>query len=160
MATAAALKKQVERAEARERYIQEAQVELYGDHAIVVSEFNAEQCYRVEIEDGGPVACQCPDFEWGTKKNPLHQCKHQKAVKRAMAAEMDAIVAQLEKDFGLVEIPKKAKKVRRSAPNEALIAELGAKVTKKVTIAQVRRAMSKSAVIVSSVCPENATQAA
>lgn len=79
-------------------------------------------------------------------------------------AEMDALVAQLEKEFGLVEeiapVVTKSKKVRRSAKNEALIAELGAKVTKKVGIAQVRRALKKptNSPEMSSVCPTNAPQ--
>lgn len=72
-------------------------------------------------------------------------------------AEMDALVAQLEADFGLVEevLPVVlAKKVRRSAKNETLCKELRAPA--KVGIAQVRKAFAKvpnTATKVTEECP-------
>ena len=132
MATAVALKKQAERTEAREAYIKHAVVSLHGDYALVTSEF-AGQRYRVEIEDGGPVSCQCQDFYWGTKKNPLHQCKHQRATKVALVAA----------------------KIRRSAPRVDTIAALqveGSVKVRKVRGQNVLR-VSHNAVKVFSKCP-------
>ncbi len=130
--TISKIQRQAERVAARAAYIQTAEVSLHGDYALVKSEFDAEEIYRVQIENGLPVSCNCPDFYYRSRRDPSHVCKHMEAVDVCLAAtlplmgtpEMRRMVRSAESIF----------KVRRSAPNSQLIASMqlpeGTKVVK------------------------------
>jgi hypothetical protein len=149
-------------AQARREYIENTApiaIDMDGDRAfaMVPSQDNS-QCYKVFfVEPQGEVphavSCSCPDHQFRHRA-----CKHFEIVNNYYAgiyasmkpapiaignAEMDALVAELERDFALVEevapvvspvVAPKAKKVRRSSVNVELVESLqvaeGVKVRK------------------------------
>jgi uncharacterized Zn finger protein len=85
-----------QRAEARAAYIKSAKVTLHGDYAEVVSQTTSDS---YEVEHNGKIAtnCECDDRYYRQRT-----CKHMEAVTRLLS--------------------KPAKKARRSALNEELVA--------------------------------------
>jgi len=61
-------------------YIRTANVQFYGDYAMVSSEFEENKTYRVQIVGGVSTACDCPDYYWRSQRDPSHVCKHMEAV--------------------------------------------------------------------------------
>jgi hypothetical protein len=142
--TISKIERQAEQAAARAEYIQTAVVALHGDHAEVASQFDPEESYRVQIEGGLPVGCNCKDFYWRSKRNPGHVCKHMEATDLCLSATlplmntpaMKSLIKALDKTF-------RPAKVRRSAPNAQLITSL--QVAEGVRVRKIRRDAKKNA---------------
>jgi SWIM zinc finger len=134
MATVAAMKKAAEKAQAREQYIKSAEIIFSGDIAVVRSQFDEGKRYTVRIAGMVATSCECPDHQYRGR-----HCKHCEAVEARLNAtlplfgtsEMDELITELRKDI------KPAKKVRRSAKNEALVASL--QVAEGTRVRKVRR---------------------
>lgn len=116
--------RKAERIIERQAYIENAKVDLRylrKGIAVVTSEFDADKEYNVEVIEGRAVSCGCDDYFWTIKKHPglegTYQCKHCLAAEKALTAKP----------------AKPAKAPRRSAVNQALIAEYHARYDETVT---------------------------
>ena len=168
-------------AQARHDYIENTKpvaIDMDGDraYAVVPSQDGTEtyRVYFVEPRDKASYAtsCECKDHEYRKTTckhmqivNRYHSHIHE-SIRRPGIHEMDALVEQLEAEFGILEevasemppvcpaiAPKKTKKVRRSAVNVELVKSLQVGQGVKVRKSRKGALVVKSPVVVSEMTP-------
>lgn len=145
------IERQAEIAAARAEYIHSAEVSLHGDYADVRSRTDEGETYRVGIEGGLPISCDCKDFYWRSKKDPSHVCLHMDATQIKLCAtlpligtpEMASLIRSVERIF----------KVCRSAPNAQLIASLQKQLPAGAKVHKIAKNARKNANAFVLVCP-------